>query len=546
MRYFLTVTIACLCFYCPCLSQNTFHKEMMNKGMEGVADEWAKQGIEWQGLFGNRVYEEVNKQYEKSQRSVGKRAATADRSVQNQRYSSEPRQAHTVTSGGIQIERGSSGSSSTSRRSNGSYNDQIKRRNQEIQAYNDEVRRRRNEEIERHNEQVRAYNEELERRRRIEEEARRRRLYHEGYVSSMMSTSGYYSNLHGKVERSAVTAAEIRNNHQADGIARVSGYVAPSGQSAMTKKRSGDDIFVSRPTDSKPANLDYNSIPITQMSNATSTDFLPAEIRTRSYYAHTITPELTWEWVKQHPEDSWKWVKQKAVSIDEFLDYQRAIDDGKDGFFTSTVRSVYQDAKMAWYNHDMSLKVSETFNRLKGLLDPEEARKRYVDDYTGNLAENLTNDGFKFAKLLKPLVTNRSGAALDDAQAIAGYYIKSTKNLKAYVVGAPDATANNQERQYLSERQPERKIAKETQSLANKVAKNRGLPGLPNSVEKADQIQSAIKKTEKEASMFDSEQEKATRTTKNLLKEEAIKQANKRKNAAIDQFKTAFIDSFFE
>ena len=162
-------------------SQNTFHKEVMNKGIEGVAEDMANKSpyiIGWQETIGNRIYEEVNRQHNNTQQTVGKKAATTGRNAQD-RHQSNSRNVTSYTSGGIQIERSSSSSSNTKRSS--SRNEQIKRKNQETQAFNEEVRRRRNEKIERHNQEVREHNERIEQERKAREKARRQRLYYEGY-----------------------------------------------------------------------------------------------------------------------------------------------------------------------------------------------------------------------------------------------------------------------------------------------------------------------------------------------------------------------------
>lgn len=242
-------------------SQNTFHKEVMNKGIDGVAEDMANKGpyiIGWQETIGNRIYEEVNRQHNNTQQTVGKNAASTDRNAQ-ERNQNNPRNATVYTSGGIQIERSSSNGSNSNRSS--SRNKQIKLKNKETRAYNEEVRRRRNEEIERHNQEVREHNERIELERKAREEARRQRLYREGYERAYISSAGRYNQLHNEVDQMAAAGDMIRNSHNIDGFARESGFIASSdpSKSAYTTKRSKAGIAPKR-----PHAIDYTNYPITQ------------------------------------------------------------------------------------------------------------------------------------------------------------------------------------------------------------------------------------------------------------------------------------------
>lgn len=99
-------------------------------------------------------------------------------------------------------------------------------------------------------------NEEIER-RRAEENARReaerqesirrekQRLYDEGYARSMASSARSYERNLQILDEMDNRMAEIRNNHQLDGIPRYSGYVS-SGSSNMTFKRSKAGILPKR------------------------------------------------------------------------------------------------------------------------------------------------------------------------------------------------------------------------------------------------------------------------------------------------------------
>lgn len=249
----------------------------MNKGVEGVAQDMTKAyKFDWSSPLdlgvGNRVYEEVNRGHRDKQQSVGKRAASTDGYKQS-RQSNQPTRARVVTSGGIQIERGSS--SAKSGRHSGSRKNQIDRKNQEIREHNEEVRRRRNEEIERHNQEVREHNERIERERRAREAARRQRLYEEGYNASMIASAGHYNHLHGQVDKMAANREMIKNMHNIDGFSRQSGYIASSSGATMSaSKRSKAGIAPKRSQNKK--NGEHNFIPITQ--RFPETDYYKFEI----------------------------------------------------------------------------------------------------------------------------------------------------------------------------------------------------------------------------------------------------------------------------
>ena len=332
---------------------------------------------------GNSGYNEVLRNYQNNQRSSNRSSGVYEH-----------------RSGGIQVDRDPP---SWARTSPQSKSRQTTIRNRQI----------RNAQIEKHNQEIRAYNQMIVEQRRLEEERReaerqekirreKQRLYNEGYARSMASSArSYERNLHTLREMN-YRMEDIRNNHQLDGIPRYSGYVS-SGSSKVTTKRSKVGILPKRNEQKSNNGLDFNAVPITQISDASSPDFLPIEIPTRrTYRAIELKPELTWEWVREHPEDTWAWIKDKVTNVDEFLDYQEAIASGKDNFFTNTVRRKYMDLKMEWYNHDMTERISSaystTLTTLKDLVDNPDAIRENMKDKVVESAKGYAKDN-----MLKPV-----------------------------------------------------------------------------------------------------------------------------------------------
>ena len=521
----------------------------MNKGVEGIAEDMTKAyQFDWTSPLDlgvrNRVYEEINRQHDNTQKAVGRRAATADNNLQRQHNSSEPRQASVFTSGGIQIERSSS---SSSKRSGSSYNDQIKKRNQQIKAYNDEVRKKRNADIERHNQEVRAHNAEIERRRRQEEQARKEMLFNKGYTQSLYSHEGSYLNSHTRIEEQKAIAKELDNNHEADGFVRRNGYVNSSNNSNFTKKRSFN-FFPKKPNNSANNHQSDYLVPITQMSVSTSSDFLNIEHEmNKKYHAITRTREFTWEWVKEHPEDSWKWIKQQAYKIDDFLDYELAIENNNNGFFTQSVRKLYNDSKMLWYNNDISYKIESNLNKITD-ASPEGIRQLL----SNKTLDYLQNDGLKPIPAAVELVNEKTHFympsinmnSVEDAKDLINLTKSTTKDSKSFISRAADAIYRGNEQQYLNSEDPSEKIAQETASTSGKIAERRiGTNPIKPYLSAQETYKNAMKKTDG----LSDKKEKQEKFSREFIKQNVMQKKEKVKSAikdeTIKEFKTNFLNA---
>lgn len=539
-RYF--VLLVFMCIYCDCFSQNTVRKDHMT--IDEIREYNATVGplmeipidYEFEPIMlavGNPAYQDIQVKHNNSQRTIGKRAATADSYTQRLNSGNDPRRVEVYTSGGIQVERGVS--------NGGGYKKQIKKRNQEAHAYNAEARRRRNAEIERQNQERRERNAERERQRKIQEEARRRRLYNEGYAMSMAMSAQRTANLHQQADQHAANGIAIKNNHQADGFARYSGYYGSSGNSSFTTVRSREGIIPTRPKN--------NMVPITQNSTWNSSDFLNIEYQMReriknnkNYNDNTTSHELNWEWVMQHPEDSWKWVKQKISNIDDFLDYQQAIDDNKDNFFTQSVRKMYSDAKMSWYNHDISNKIETSLNTVLN-TSFDDVRKGLKDKFTGFIKNNATKPipvladyvNEKTPFYVPPINMN----SVKDAKDLINLSKSITKDTEQSMTGAVDAIYHGNEQEYLSSLEAtSRRIAQNTSSTAGKVVERRlGYNPLQPYIEGQQMYDRAKDKSSKYSG-----KEKTKQFERELIKESGRKAYQEAKDKAIEEFKSNYFN----
>ena len=347
-----------------CISQDltNFQRDIMNKGIEGVAEDMRKaykidHDPQLNNLgMGNRVYIEVEKKYNETRPNV------------NVYISKES--PHTSNSH----------SHKTSQKTSPS-------------------RKQRNALIEQYNNKVRAHNQQIEEQKRLNEERRqeerlkrkrevKQRLYNEGYAQSWASTAKNYTRKMSELDAMDQNMERIRNNHELDGLPSYSGYVPTSN---TPQKRSKDGIFPKRSKEVSYNSISPHIIIITQISDVSPDDFLINIPERKVYKAKEIKPKITWDWVKTHPEDTWKWVKEKVYNVDDFLDYQKATSTGNDNLFTNTIRKKYTGIKMEWYNYDLNEKISSSYSSVRKIC-------KDIIDNPDVVREEIKNKTLEYAK----------------------------------------------------------------------------------------------------------------------------------------------------
>lgn len=252
-----TIILLLFVFYvidCRCQTTNSFQKDLMNKGVEGVAEDIVKANKAYPinhdprlmdlGV-GNRIYEEVRKQNTDNTRN----------------------RVHEYRSGGITVDcdppawtksRSQSKSNQTAIRNRQIRNAQIEQRNQEIREQNRII-----EEQRRLDEELR----EAERQERIRQ--RKQQLFNEGYTRSIICSARSFERKMQKLDQMEQNMEYIRNNHQLDGLPRLSGYIPSDGETVNSNPRKKTSLAGIVPKEGKPAvtGLDFHAVPVTAIKD---------------------------------------------------------------------------------------------------------------------------------------------------------------------------------------------------------------------------------------------------------------------------------------